>query len=191
MIVSKKDLYYYLNLDYQRNKISKKRYIFNRLIGNGKGKALCLLRRLRYYEYALNNKDKNLFFKVLYYYFKIRYERLEYKLDTYIWPNCVGPGLNIPHVGGIIINCISMGENCSVNKGVVIGNKKGQANRATIGNNCWFTLGCKVIGKVNIGDNVIVAQNSVVIKDIESNSIVSGVPAKVIKKFDDISEISI
>ena len=84
-----------------------------------------------------------------------------------------------------------MGKHCSVNKGVVIGNKKGQANRAVIGDNCWFTLGCKIIGKVNIGDNVIVAQNSVVVKDIENNSIVSGIPAKVIRKFVDIKRVNI
>lgn len=84
-----------------------------------------------------------------------------------------------------------MGKNCSVNKGVVIGNKKGQENRAVIGDNCWFTLGCKIIGKVYIGDNVIVCQNSVVVKDVESNSIVSGVPAKVIKRFENIEDVNI
>lgn len=92
---------------------------------------------------------------------------------------------------GQIINCKSMGYNCSVNKGVVIGNKKGQENRAIIGDNCYFTLGCKVIGKVNIGDNVIVAQNSVFVKDIPSNTIVSGVPAKIIITFQNFKEINI
>ncbi len=84
-----------------------------------------------------------------------------------------------------------MGYNCSVNKGVVIGNKKGQQNRAVIGDNCYFTLGCKVIGKVNIGDNVIVGQNSVVVKDVPKNTIVSGIPAKAIKTFDDMNKINI
>lgn len=158
---------------------------------SGGGKTLQLLRRLRYYEYAYNNRNKNALFRLFYFYQKFRYFRLQAKLDTYIWPNSVGPGLQLPHLGGIIINCKSMGRNCSVNKGVVIGNKKGQDNRATIGDNCWFTLGCKVIGKVNIGDNVIVCQNSVVVKDVESNSIVSGVPVKVIRKYKNIDEINI
>lgn len=43
-------------------------------------------------------------------------------------------------------------------------------------------IGSKIIGGVVIGDNVIVAPNSVVIKDIEEGDIVSGVPAKSIKK---------
>lgn len=96
-----------------------------------------------------------------------------------------------PTWGGVIVNCKKMGSNCSVTKGVVIGNKAGQVNRATIGDNCYFTLGCKVIGAIVIGDNVIVAQNAVVTKNVESNSLVGGIPAKTIKKFESISEINI
>lgn len=43
-------------------------------------------------------------------------------------------------------------------------------------------IGSKVIGRVVIGDNVIIAPNSVVIKDVANGDIVSGVPAKSIKK---------
>lgn len=51
----------------------------------------------------------------------------------------------------------------------------------TIGDNVEITVGAKVIGKVSVGDNVIIAPNSVVVKDVPSNTIVSGVPAKIIK----------
>ena len=44
-----------------------------------------------------------------------------------------------------------------------------------------LTLGCKVIGGITIGNNVIVAPNSVVVKDVPDNSVVSGVPARTIK----------
>lgn len=50
-----------------------------------------------------------------------------------------------------------------------------------IGNNVDLSVGCKVIGGVNIGDNVIVAPNTVVVKDIPANAIVSGVPAQILK----------
>lgn len=52
---------------------------------------------------------------------------------------------------------------------------------AVIGNNVELCVGAKVIGKVCIGDNVIVAPNAVVIHDVPSNSIVGGVPAKILK----------
>ena len=66
---------------------------------------------------------------------------------------------------------------------MVVGNKNEKNNRPTIGNNVELTLGCKVIGKVTIGDGVIVAPNSVVIKDVPACCAVSGVPAKVIKEY--------
>ena len=45
-----------------------------------------------------------------------------------------------------------------------------------------FGPGAKAFGKIEIGDNVFVAPNAVVTKDIPSNCIVSGVPAKLIKE---------
>ncbi len=53
--------------------------------------------------------------------------------------------------------------------------------RTTIGNDVW--IGARVILKtgVKIGDGVIVAAGSVVVKDVEPYSIVGGVPAKVIR----------
>lgn len=76
-----------------------------------------------------------------------------------------------------------MGNYCLCNQGLIIGNKNGDnENRAIIGNNVEFTPGVKVIGKVVIGDNAKIAPNSVVIKDVPANSVVSGVPAVLIKK---------
>jgi acetyltransferase-like isoleucine patch superfamily enzyme len=50
-----------------------------------------------------------------------------------------------------------------------------------IGNNVWIGDKVTILAGVHIGDNVIVAANAVVTKDIQSNSIVAGVPAIVIK----------
>ena len=107
-------------------------------------------------------------------YYTIKWKRLSNKYGIYIHPNTVGKGLYIPHFnGGIQLNCISMGDFCSVSSGVVVGNKGSQDNRAIIGNNVGLTIGCKVIGKVVLGNNVIVAPNSVVIKNIPDNAFVS------------------
>ncbi len=51
-----------------------------------------------------------------------------------------------------------------------------------IGNNCWIGDKATILGGVTIGNNVIVAANSVVTKSIPNNCIVAGIPAKIIKK---------
>ncbi|MBR1844116.1 MAG: sugar O-acetyltransferase [Lachnospiraceae bacterium] len=51
-----------------------------------------------------------------------------------------------------------------------------------IGNNVWIGGGVKVLPGVTIGDNVVIGAGSVVVKDIESNSVAVGNPCKVIKK---------
>lgn len=74
-----------------------------------------------------------------------------------------------------------MGNYCCAIGGVIVGNKGSDENMATIGNYVTLFIGCKVYGKITIGDHVIVAPNSVVFIDVPSNVAVSGIPAKVIK----------
>lgn len=60
-----------------------------------------------------------------------------------------------------------------VSKGVVV-----------IGNNVWIGDKAAILAGVHIGDNVIVGANSVVTKDIPNNTVVAGIPAKIIKHLD-------
>lgn len=55
--------------------------------------------------------------------------------------------------------------------------------KVVIGNNVWLGDNVMIMPGVTIGDNVIVGANAVVTKNIESNCVVAGVPAEVIKKF--------
>ena len=50
-----------------------------------------------------------------------------------------------------------------------------------IGHNVWLGDKVTVLKGVSIGDNVTIAANSVVTKDIPANTVAGGVPAKVIK----------
>lgn len=95
----------------------------------------------------------------------------------------VGYGFRMPHIlgGGIIINCKSMGNYCSANVNVLVGNNKTLDDRPIIGDYVGLTTGCKVYGGITIGNHVIVAPNSVVVKDVPDNCVVSGIPAKIIK----------
>lgn len=51
----------------------------------------------------------------------------------------------------------------------------------TIGENCYISTS-QIRNQISIGKNVIVGMGSVVVKDIEDNSVVAGVPAEVIRK---------
>src|SRR5690606_14629654 len=54
------------------------------------------------------------------------------------------------------------------------------SGRVKIGNNVWFGENCTVLKGVNIGDNCVIGYGSVVTKNIPSNSVAVGIPAKVI-----------
>lgn len=56
------------------------------------------------------------------------------------------------------------------------------------GNNCFVGSGAKIMPGVKIGDNVIVGAGAIVTKDVQSNSIVAGVPAKVVCTIEEFYE---
>ena len=52
----------------------------------------------------------------------------------------------------------------------------------SIGKGCWLATATTVLPGISIGDYCVVAANSVVTRDLESNNVVGGNPAKFIKK---------
>lgn len=60
----------------------------------------------------------------------------------------------------------------------------GIAKPVTIGNDVWIGGNCTILPGVNIGNNVIIAAGAVVTKDVPSNCVVGGVPAKFIKELE-------
>jgi lipopolysaccharide O-acetyltransferase len=57
-----------------------------------------------------------------------------------------------------------------------------------IGNNCWFGDRVFIMPGVTIGDGVVVGAGSIVTKDIPANSLAVGAPAKIIKKFSNVTK---
>jgi serine O-acetyltransferase len=186
MIQSKKDLQLYIREDKKRNlgayKIGMLKYIAKCIYGSDNIKAYRLLKSLRKVEYS-KNCCKGIFGKIIYYIRKFRYHKLSERYNINIGLNMVGYGFRISHVigGGIVINCDTMGNYCSANIGVMIGNNHSLTDRPIIGDNVSFTTGSKAYGNIRIGNNVTIAPNSVVVKDVPDNCIVSGIPAKIIK----------
>ena len=64
----------------------------------------------------------------------------------------------------------------------------GQENRGkrkgcpVIGDNCWIGTNAVIVGKITIGNDVLIAPLSFVNFDVPSHSIVIGNPAKIIHK---------
>jgi serine O-acetyltransferase len=183
MIQSKKDLNFYLLEDAKRfNLTSWIKYQIKLIYGSEDAHILNYLKTLRHYEYY-HNCSNNFFTKLISYFYRYRWMRLSLRYNLRFGINMIGYGFYMAHLsGGGIINCKSMGNYCSINAGVIIGNKDKQSDVPTIGNNVKFSNGSKVFGKIHIEDNVIVAPNAVVVKNVPKNCIVAGVPAKIIKK---------
>ena len=51
-----------------------------------------------------------------------------------------------------------------------------------IGNDCFIGAGVTILKGVHIGDNVVIGANSLVTKDLQSNGIYAGSPAKLIRR---------
>jgi serine O-acetyltransferase len=101
----------------------------------------------------------------------------------------IGKGLLINHFGGIIINNgTRMGDFCTISHGATLGNKRPGGRSPAIGNNVYIAAGAKILGDITIGDNCIIGANAVVMGSMPANSIIAGIPAKVMKKFDNKNE---
>lgn len=92
----------------------------------------------------------------------------------------VGKGISINHFGCIINMAESLGDYCWLKPGVVIGQSMPGIANPHIGHHVNFGTGCKVLGNITVGNNVIIGANAVVTHDVPDNTIVAGVPAKVI-----------
>lgn len=97
----------------------------------------------------------------------------------------IGAGLFIDHGMGVVIGETSeIGEDCLLYQGVTLGGtgKEKGKRHPTLGNNVVVGAGAKILGAIKIGSNSKVGANAVVLESVPEDSIVVGVPGKVIKK---------
>ncbi len=104
----------------------------------------------------------------------------------------IGKGFFADHGMGVVIGETSkIGENVTLYHGVTLGgvmpavdSKKQikQKRHPTLGNNVIVGAGAQILGPINVGNNVRIGGNSVVIKNIPNGDTVVGVPAISIKK---------
>ncbi len=97
----------------------------------------------------------------------------------------IGKGLLIEHFGGIVVNSgTKIGEFCTLSHQVTIGTKRPRGKAPVLGNNVYVCAGAKVLGDIAIGDNSIIGANAVVLDSCPAESIMAGIPAKVVKRID-------
>ncbi|MEE9181365.1 MAG: serine O-acetyltransferase [candidate division NC10 bacterium] len=95
----------------------------------------------------------------------------------------LGPGLFIDHGMGVVIGeTTEVGENVTVYQGVTLGGTSLERKKRhpTIGNNVIIGTGAKILGPFKVGDNSKIGSGTVVVKEVPPNSVVVGVPGRII-----------
>ncbi len=132
--------------------------------------------------YHKGYKKRYKFLKII---FKLRLVR-HHQSEIPLTIKC-GPGLYIGHFNGIVINQLAeIGKNVNIHKGVTIGAQSRGRYKGVpkIGNEVWIGINAVVAGGIKIGNNVLIAPNSLVNFDVPDNSIVIGNPAVIKSKSD-------
>lgn len=180
---SYKSLKYFIKRDFEKinGKISFKKMVKSLLFESG-FKFVFWLRITRYFY--LKGKWECLRFLLCR--FILKYYSYKYGFDiSYRTP--IGPGLSIAHIGYIVVAASELGSNCFLRPGVVMGkNLIDEGVTPIIGDNVHFGVGSKIIGSIHIGNNVVIGANAVVTHDVPSNTVVAGLPARHIKKLNEI-----
>ena len=97
----------------------------------------------------------------------------------------LGPGLFIDHGMGLVIGeTAELGSNVTLYQGVTLGGtgKEKGKRHPTIGNNVVVSSGAKVLGSFKVGDNSKIGSGSVVLKEVPPNSVVVGIPGRVVTR---------
>lgn len=54
----------------------------------------------------------------------------------------------------------------------------------TVGNGCWLGARCIILPGVSVGDGAVIAAGAVVTRDVEPNTVVAGVPARLVRRLE-------
>lgn len=123
--------------------------------------------------------------KIIGIYWKILFKIMSSRHNVMIPLNVFGKGLLIAHLQNIVVSSNStVGRNCCLFHGTTIGISLGKDDNGkcpVIGDGVTICAGAGVFGDIQIADDVMIASNAVVVKNIETcGAVVGGVPAKII-----------
>ena len=95
----------------------------------------------------------------------------------------IGHGVFIDHGMGVVIGETSeIGDRCLLYQGVTLGGtgKESGKRHPTLEANVVVGAGAKVLGGICVGTNTRIGAGSVVVKNVEANSTVVGIPGRVV-----------
>lgn len=126
-------------------------------------------------------------------------QRSAHKTGIEIHPGAtIGKRVCIDHGHGIVIGeTAEIGDDVMIYQGVTLGGtgKDVGKRHPTIESGVMIGAGAKVLGPITVGKNAKVAAGAVVVKDVEPNSTVVGVPGSVVRidgeRVDDLDQIHI
>lgn len=126
-------------------------------------------------------------------------QRSAHKTGIEIHPGAsIGKRVCIDHGHGIVIGeTAEIGDDVMIYQGVTLGGtgKDVGKRHPTIENGVMIGAGAKVLGPITVGRNAKIAAGAVVVKDVEPNSTVVGVPGEVVRidgeRVDDLDQINI
>lgn len=178
MIKSKKDYLFYLDQDKKALGIKKR---FPSLIGDEIWKFQL---RLRKTEYLKNTSQGNILIKIRFLVSMYLFHRLRVKNGFSIPLNVFGPGLSIAHRGTIVVNGnAKIGKNCRIQECTTIGATNGEGQAPILGDNIFIGSGARIIGNIQIANDIAIGANALVCKDfLDSGITIAGVPAKKISE---------
>ena len=87
-------------------------------------------------------------------------------------------------IGVVIHSRAIIGNKVVIGQNVTVGRQLDPDGVPVIGNNVYISAGSRILGNITIGNNVIIGANSVVIANVADNTIVAGVPARILNKVD-------
>lgn len=97
----------------------------------------------------------------------------------------IGRGLFIDHGMGVVIGeTAEVGDNCTIYHGVTLGGtgKDTGKRHPTIGSNVLISSGVKILGPFKVGDNSRIGANAVILREVDPNTTVVGVPGRPVRK---------
>lgn len=126
-------------------------------------------------------------------------QRSAHKTGIEIHPGAtIGKRVVIDHGHGIVIGeTAEVGDDVMIYQGVTLGGtgKDIGKRHPTIESGVMIGAGAKVLGPITVGKNAKVAAGAVVVRDVEPNSTVVGVPGEVVRidgeRVDDLDQIHI